>query len=47
MFEFDRSIKQLKVLRSIEIVVPSDLQALEQVLLQFNQIYQDFIPLRD
>jgi serine/threonine-protein kinase RsbW len=37
----------LEVLRSIEIKVPSDLQALEQVLLQFNQIYQDFIPLRD
>lgn len=37
----------MKVLRSIEIEVPSDLQALEQVLLQFNQIYQDFIPLRD
>lgn len=47
MFEFDRGLKQLKVLRSIEIEVPSDLQALEQVLLQFNQIYQDFIPLRD
>lgn len=37
----------MEVLRSIEIQVPRDLQALEQVLLQFNQIYQDFIPLRD
>ncbi|MFM2312308.1 MAG: hypothetical protein RLZZ04_1584 [Cyanobacteriota bacterium] len=47
MFDFDRGIKQLEVLRSIEIEVRRDLQALEHVLLQFNQIYQDFIPLRD
>ena len=37
----------MKVLRIIEIEVPSDLNALSQVLFQFNQIYQDFIPLRD
>jgi hypothetical protein len=36
MFELDQGIKQLEVLHSIEIEVPSDLQALEQVLLQFN-----------
>lgn len=38
---------KLKVLRSTKIKVPSDLQALDQVLSQFNQIYQDFIPHRD
>jgi serine/threonine-protein kinase RsbW len=37
----------LKVLRNIKIEVPSDLNALNQVLLQFNQIYQDQIPFRD
>ena len=37
----------MKVLRSIKIEVPSDLKALNRVLLQFDQIYQDFIPLRD
>ena len=37
----------MKVLRSIKIEVPSDLNALDQVLSQFNQVYQDFIPLRD
>lgn len=44
---FDRGTKQLKVLRSIKIEVPSDLKALDRVLIQFNQIYQDFIPVRD
>ena len=44
---FDRGTKQLKVLRSIKIEVPSDLKALNRVLIQFNQIYQDFIPVRD
>jgi serine/threonine-protein kinase RsbW len=37
----------LKVLRKIEIEVASDLNALDRVLLQFNQIYQDYIPERD
>ena len=37
----------MKVLRSIKIEVPSDLQALDRVLIRFNQIYQDFIPVRD
>lgn len=37
----------MKVLQSIKIEVPSDLKALDQVLLQFNQIYQEFIPFRD
>lgn len=37
----------MKVLRSIEIEVPSDLKALDQVLVQFNEIYQNSIPLRD
>ena len=37
----------MKVLRSIKIEVPSDLKALNQVLAQFDRIYQDFIPLRD
>lgn len=37
----------MKVLRSIKIEVPSDLKALDHVLLQFNQIYQNSIPLRD
>jgi serine/threonine-protein kinase RsbW len=39
--------KKLKVLQSINIEVPSDLQSLDEVLFDFNQIYQDFIPLRD
>ena len=38
---------KLKVLRSIKIIVPSDLKALDQMLLQFNQIYQDSIPFKD
>ena len=38
---------KLKVLRSIKIEAPSDLKALDQVLFQFNQIHQSFIPLRD
>ena len=37
----------MEVLRSITIEVPSDLKALDLVLSKFNQIYQDFIPLRD
>lgn len=37
----------MKVLRSIKIVVPSDLNVLDRVLLQFDRVYQDFIPLRD
>ena len=37
----------MKVLRSIKIEVPSDLQALNRVLLQFDRVYRDFIPLRD
>lgn len=37
----------MKVLRKIEIEVASDLKALNRVLLQFNQIYQDFIPYQD
>ncbi|MDJ0590292.1 MAG: anti-sigma regulatory factor [Pleurocapsa sp. MO_226.B13] len=37
----------MKVLRSISMEVPSDLQALDQLLFQFNQIYLDFIPYRD
>lgn len=37
----------MKVLRSLKIEVPSDLKALDRVLLQFERIYQDFIPLRD
>ena len=43
----DRNTKKLKVLRSIKIEVSSDLKALNQVLAQFDRIYQDFIPLRD
>ena len=38
---------KLKVLRTIKIEVPSDLNALNQVLFQFNQIHEDFIPFRD
>lgn len=37
----------MKVLRTFSIEVPSDLQALDRILFQFNQIYQDFIPYRD
>ena len=37
----------MKVLRSIKIEVPSDLQALDEALFQFNRIYQDSIPLKD
>ncbi len=37
----------MKVLRTIKIRVPSDLQSLDEVLTKFNQVYQDFIPLRD
>ncbi len=37
----------MKVLRNIKIEVSSDLNALNLVLLQFNQIYQDQIPFRD
>ena len=38
---------KLKVLRKISIEVPSDLQALDKLLSQFNEIYQEFIPERD
>lgn len=44
---FDSGAKQLKVLRSIKIEVPSDLQALDKALFQFNKIYQDSIPVKD
>lgn len=37
----------MEVLQSIKIEVPGDLKALDQVLLQFNQIYHKSIPLRD
>lgn len=37
----------MKVLQSINIEVPSDLKSLDEILLNFNRIYQDFIPLRD
>ncbi|MGB5636699.1 MAG: ATP-binding protein [Waterburya sp.] len=37
----------MEVLQSIKIEVPSDLKALDQVLLQFNEIYQNSIPLQD
>ena len=37
----------MKVLKRIEIKVNSSLQELDSVLLQFNQIYQEFIPNRD
>ncbi|GAB4543618.1 MAG: ATP-binding protein [Pleurocapsa sp.] len=37
----------MKVLHKIQIEVASDLNALDRVLLQFNQIYQDYIPERD
>ena len=37
----------MKVLQSIKIQVPSDLKVLDQVLVQFNEIYQNSIPLRD
>ena len=43
----NRSTKKLKVIRSIKIEVPSDLEALNLVLVQFDVIYQDFISLRD
>ena len=43
----DEAQNKLKVLRSIKITIPSDLNALSQVLVQFNQIHQDFIPQRD
>lgn len=38
---------KLRILRSIKIEAPSDLKALDQVLSQFNQIYQNSIPFRD
>ena len=37
----------MKVIKSIKIKVPGDLQALDRVLDEFNCIYQNFIPLRD
>ena len=37
----------MKVLKRIEIKVNSNLKALDSVLSQFNQIYEDFIPDRD
>ncbi|MEL6438787.1 MAG: ATP-binding protein [Cyanobacteria bacterium J06621_8] len=41
------ALSKLRILRSIRIEAPSDLKALDQVLCQFNQIYQNSIPLRD
>ena len=38
---------KLEILHKIKIEVPSDLQELDKVLLEFNQIYRDFIPCRD
>lgn len=37
----------MKVLRSIKIEVPSQLAALDRVLVEFERIYQNFIPLQD
>ena len=43
---FERGIKQL-ILQSITIEVKSDLQELDRILLEFDRIERDFIPLRD
>ncbi|MGF1539969.1 MAG: ATP-binding protein [Pleurocapsa sp.] len=37
----------MKVLQKIQIEVTSTLNALDRILLQFEQIYQDFIPQQD
>ena len=37
----------MKVLQKIQIEVSSTLNALDRILLQFEQIYQDFIPQQD
>lgn len=37
----------MKAIKSIEIEVPGDLQALGLLLHEFNKIYQDYIPFRD
>lgn len=42
-----RGFGQLNVLKKIQFKVDSNLQALESVLSQFDQIYDDFIPNRD
>jgi len=44
---FSEATNKLKVLRTIDIEVPGNLQELDLLLLRFNQIYQDFIPCRD
>jgi len=38
---------KLKVIHNIKIKAPSNLQSLDEVLIKFNCIYRDFIPLRD
>ena len=38
---------ELEILHKIKIEVNSDLQELDKILLEFNQIYRDFIPCRD
>ena len=47
MVLFVRGEEQLKVLQKIQIEVSSTLNALDRILLQFEQIYQDFIPQQD
>lgn len=47
MVLFVRGEAQLKVLQKIQIEVSSTLNALDRILLQFEQIYQDFIPQQD
>ncbi len=44
---FVKGYKQLKVLQKIQIEVTSTLNALDRILLQFEQIYQDFISQQD
>lgn len=44
---FSEATNNLKVLQKINIEVPGDLQELDKLLLEFNQIYRDFIPCRD
>lgn len=44
---FSEAKNNLEVLRTLSIEVLSDLQELDQLLCQFDQIYQDFIPDRD
>jgi serine/threonine-protein kinase RsbW len=42
-----KGYQQLKVLKKIQIEVTSTLDALDRILLQFEEIYQDFIPQQD